>query len=216
MKRINKAILSVFFALFFVTPSFGGTTNAGFAVDFTSIDASGTETLNGNSTSSSKSHSHDVAIPSLFIERETDAGIRIGLDYIPVEGAMGEESRSDTDYTTGDGASVTRKAKADLENHITLYTEIPISSNFFVRAGIVHVTISTDENLDSTGSTYPDEDVVGWNFGIGTERELGNGFLKITLNHIDYGDIDLTSSSGNKITADADRTGLMLSYGKKF
>ena len=54
MKRIHKAFLSVLFALFFVTPSFGGTTNVGFAVDLTSIDASGTETLNGNSTSSSK------------------------------------------------------------------------------------------------------------------------------------------------------------------
>ena len=220
MKRIFKPVLglSALFALLFVTPSFGGTTNVGFAVDLTSIDASGTETLSGNSTSSSKSHSHDVAIPSLFIERESDNGIRIGLDYIPVEGAMGSESRADTDYTTGDGASVTRKAKADLKNHITLYTEIPLrGSDFFVRAGVVSVTVATDENLDSTGSTYPDDDVMGYNIGLGHMRDIGtSGFLKITLNHVNYGDIELTSSSSNKITADADRTGLQFSFGKKF
>ena len=206
------------FALFFVTPSFGGTTNVGFAVDLTSIDASGTETLNGNSTSSSKSHSHTVAIPSLFIERETDNGVRIGLDYIPIEGAMGEQSRSDTDYTTGDGASVTRKAKADLQNHVTVYLEVPLgSSNFYGRVGVASVTIATDENLDSTGSTYPDDDVMGYNIGLGHMRNIGtNGFLKITLNHVNYGDIELTSSSSNKITADADRTGLQFSFGKKF
>ena len=220
MKRIFKPVLglSALFTLLFVTPSFGGTTNVGFAVDLTSIDASGTETLSGNSTSSSKSHSHDVAIPSLFIERESDSGVRVGLDYIPVEGAMGSESRADTDYTTGDGASVTRKAKADLKNHVTLYTEFPLgSSSFYGRAGITHVTISTDENLDSTGSTYPDDDVMGYNIGLGHIRDIGtNGFLKITLNHVNYGDIELTSSSSNKITADADRTGLQFSFGKKF
>ena len=220
MKRIFKPVLglSALFALLFVTPSFGGTTNVGFAVDLTSIEASGTETLSGNSTGSSKSHSHDVAIPSLFIERETDNGVRIGLDYIPIEGAMGSESRADTDYTTGDGASVTRTAKADLTNHITLYTEIPLrSSDFFVRAGVVSVTISTDENLDTTGSTYPDDDVMGYNIGLGHMRDIGtSGFLKITLNHVNYGDIELTSSSSNKITADADRTGLQFSFGKKF
>ena len=218
MKKIHKTVLGVLFALLFVTPSFGGTTNIGLAVDLTSIDSSGSETLNGNSTASSKTHSHSVAIPSLFIEREADNGVRIGLDYIPVEGAMGSESRADTDYTTGDGASVTRKAKADLKNHITLYTEIPLrSSNFFVRAGVVSVTISTDENLDSTGSTYPDADVFGFNLGVGHMRDLGtSGFLKIAINYVDYEDVKLTSSSSNKIEADVDRMGLQLSIGKKF
>ena len=218
MKRIHKAVLSILFALFFVTPSFGGTTNVGFAVDLTSIDASGTETLNGNSTSTSKSHSHSVAIPSLFIERESDSGVTIGLDYIPIDGAMGEESRSDTDYTTGDGASVTRKAKADLQNHVTVYLEVPLgSSNFYGRVGVASVTIATDENLDSTGSTYPDEDVMGFNLGIGTEREFGNnGFFKAALNYLNYEDVELTSSSSNKITADVDRLGFQLSFGKKF
>ena len=218
MKRIHKTVLGVLFAFLFVTPSFGGTTNVGFAVDLTSIDSSGKETLNGNSTSSSKSHSHDVAIPSLFIERESDSGVRVGLDYIPVEGAMGSESRSDTDYTTGDGASVTRKAKADLKNHVTLYTEFPLgSSSFYGRAGLTHVTISTDENLDTTGSTYPDADVFGFNLGVGHMRDLGtSGFLKIAINYVDYEDVELTSSSSNKIEADVDRMGLQLSIGKKF
>lgn len=220
MKRIyNKVLaLSALFALLFVTPSFGGTTNVGFAVDLTSIDASGTETLNGNSTSSSKEHSHDVAIPSLFIEREADNGVRIGIDYIPVDGAMGEESRADDDFGASGSTSVTRKAKADLQNHITVYLEVPFgSSSFYGRLGAVSVTIATDENLDSTGSTYPDEDVMGFNVGIGTEREFGNnGFIKAALNYIDYEDIELTSSSSNKITADADRVGLQISIGKKF
>jgi len=218
MKRIHKAFLSVLFALFFVTPSFGGTTNVGFAVDLTSIDASGTETLNGNSTSSSKSHSHSVAIPSLFIEREGDSGVRIGLDYIPIDGAMGEESRSDDDYGASGSTSVTRKAKADLQNHVTVYLEVPLgSSNFYGRIGVASVTIATDENLDSTGSTYPDEDVMGFNLGIGTEREFGNnGFFKAALNYVNYEDVELTSSSSNKITADVDRLGFQLSVGKKF
>ena len=218
MKKIQKTALSFLFAMFFVSPSFGETTNVGFAVDLTSIDASGNETLAGNSTSSSKTHSHEVAIPSLFIEREASNGVRIGIDYIPIEGAMGEESRSDTDYTTGDGASVTRKAKADLKNHLTVYVEFPFgSSNFYGRLGAVSVTVATDENLDTTGSTYGDDDILGWNVGIGTEREFGNNnFIKAAVNYVDYEDVELTSSSSNKITANVDRVGLQLSVGKKF
>ena len=107
MKKIKKTVLGFLFAMFFVSPSFGGTTNVGFAVDLTSIDASGDETLAGNSTSSTKSHSHDVAIPSLFIEREGDNGVRVGIDYIPIEGAMGEESRADDDFGASGSTSVT-------------------------------------------------------------------------------------------------------------
>ena len=122
---------------------------------------------------------------------------------------MGEESRADTDYTTGAGASVTRKAKADLENHITLYVEIPIgSSPFYGRVGVASVTISTDEDLDTTGSTYGDDDIFGFNVGIGAAREFGNNnFIKAAVNYIDYEEVELTSSSSNKITAYVDRVG---------
>ena len=85
------------------------------------------------------------------------------------------------------------------------------------RVGVASVTISTDEDLDTTGSTYGDDDIFGWNVGIGTEREFGNNnFIKAAVNYVDYEDVELTSSSSNKITADVDRVGLQISVGKKF
>ena len=66
--------------------------------------------------------------------------------------------------------------------------------------------VSTDETLHT--SSYGDETINGFQYSIG--KNSGN--LRYELSYSDFDDISLTSSNGDKITADADNLMFKLSY----
>ena len=66
--------------------------------------------------------------------------------------------------------------------------------------------VSTDETLHT--SSYGDQNINGFQYAIG--KNSGN--LRYELSYSDFDDISLTSSNGDKITADADNLMFKLSY----
>ena len=65
MKKIKKTVLGFLFAMLFVSPSFGGTTNVGFAVDLTSMTSNPLDVPINNSRSPSLSISLTAGAASM-------------------------------------------------------------------------------------------------------------------------------------------------------
>ena len=190
----------------------------GASLGYTQISADGTETEGGETNSAEVSH--DVFIPSIFVEYEFDR-LAIGLDYIPIDADVSEKTktRSDTETSvTGTATTTTtartQSAQAEVTDHVTLYANYLLTDSFYVKGGVASMTLNTVESL-GTGSTYGNEDVLGGVFGFG----ITDGSSRFEFAYTDYEDISITSgvartgvSPNNKIDADLDTITLKYSY----
>ncbi len=183
------------------------------------FDVTGTETTRTSGEKNTGDHSEDAIVPEIFIETAND-GVNFGLAYIPTRD-MGSKSRSDSN---GDGDTGSYKAEAELDNVVQFYADIPVSefngADVYVKLGVQHATIVTLESLNS-GSTYPDEDVLGYTIGLGTKGDLPYGnnlFYKADLTYTDFEDYSASdeASTGNKVEADLEDIALKFSIGYKF
>ena len=217
MKKITSIVIFLLFAT-------AQTVKADFAVGITGamhmFEASGTETTRQSAQKNTGSHDEDAVVPELFIEASGDNGVTFGMSYIPTR-ELGNKSRSDTN-SAGDTGTYT--AKAELDNVVQLYLDVPfteaLGSTVYGKVGIQHATITTLESLNS-GSSYPDEDVFGLTIGLGAKGDLPYGnnlFYKVDLTYTDFDDYsaDSDSTPANKLEAELEDTALKLSVGYKF
>ena len=213
MKK-NIAIFLSFILLSFVPAK------ADIAVGITgamhSIDIDGTETTRTSGQKNTGSHSEDVTVPEFFVETYGNS-VSLGLSYIPTR-EMGSKSRTDT----GDQSAGTYKAEAELDNVVQLYADINVTeyagADIYIKAGVQHATIKTLESLNS-GSTYPDQDVLGYTLGLGAKGDLvGNFYYKADLTYTDFEDYSSMSdgNTGNKVEASLEDVAAKLSIGYKF
>ena len=95
--------------------------------------------------------------------------------------------------------------KRQLDYLTTIYAHYPIGDWY---AGLgYHITkVTSDEKLHT--SSYGNQDINGLQYAIGKN----SGSLRYELSYSDFDDISLTSSNGDKITADADNLMFKLSY----
>ena len=192
----------------------------------------GAETDKGDRT-------EEALIPSIFLEYNFgemgnigDSWI-VGVDYIPLKPEIADENRVTSDITAehdnttnNNSNTVTQKAKADLKFHTTLYVETPgFWGGFYGKAGGIMTLLQTEENLGS-GSTYPNQTILGAVAGIGFKRYLGNLVTKLEASYTAYETININArtageASGvtqgaNKITADPEAYALSFSLGYAF
>ena len=222
-----KKLITILFFTLYMGVSYAEM-NFGISGALTQIEASGTETEGGETNS--KNVSHATIIPSLFIEYGITDRITIGFDYIPMTADVSDKTYKRTDIETSvtgtattSATSRSQSAQAELDNHITLYADVMINDETFVKVGAVQVDLSTNETL-GTGSKYGNETLNGYVVGLGFKKEVsgfgGFGkFVKMEFIYTDYEDISLTSSvartgvtTNNKITADLDTTAFKISY----
>lgn len=220
MRKIITILLSFLFISF---QSVKAEIGIGVTGAFHSFDASGTETLRQSDKATNGSHSEDVLVPELFIEAIMDNGGALGIAYIPTR-ELGSKSRTESATVVAGRDNGTYTAKAELDNVVQFYADIPVADFsgglLYGKVGVQHATISTLESLNS-GSTYPDEDVLGVTLGLGIKGDLPYGnnlYYKADITYTDFEDYsaDSNSSPANKITADLDDTAMKLSIGYKF
>jgi len=190
-------------------------------------DADGNEAAPGD-------HTEEALIPSLFVEYNLGEignigdGWVIGLDYIPIKPELGDETRTTTDLginqIEASPTTVTQKAKADLKYHTTLYVETPgFWGGFYGKAGGIMTLLQTEESLD-TGSSYPNETILGAVAGVGFKRYMGNLVTKLEASYTAYETINVNARSDDttetigagKITADPEALALSFSIGYAF
>ena len=216
MKKIITILTPLFLLLTVVAKAEVG---IGITGAFHSFDASGTETTRESEEKNTGSHSNEVLVPELFVESIADNGFTLGISYIPVR-ELGSKSRTDAESPSdSDSDDGTYTAKAELENVIQLYADIPLGSYpFYVKLGMQHVTLSTLESLNS-GTTYPDADLMGYTYGLGHKGDLpygNNMYYKVEATYTDFEDYTNSATTGNKLEADFDDTAVKLSVGYKF
>ena len=216
-----KKIIAIFLSLsFFIIQSVKAeTVGIGITGAYHMLDASGTETTRQSSEKNSGSHDEAVVVPEIFAEAILDNGAAIGISYIPTR-EMGSKSRSDTN---SEGDTGTYKAEAELDNVVQIYADIPFGDvagyNVYGKIGVQHATVVTLESLNS-GSTYPDEDVLGLTLGLGTKGDLpaANAYYKAELTYTNFEDYEAESSSTlpNKVEAELEDIAARFSIGYKF
>ena len=216
-----KKTITILLSLFFISTQ---AAKAEFGMGITGavhfFDVSGTETTRTSNQKNIGSHSDEAIVPELFIETITDNGGAFGIAYIPTRN-MGSKSRKDTN---SDGDTGTYKAEAELDNVVQIYGDIPLSEfagyPVYAKVGIQHATIATLESLNS-GSTYPDEDVLGYTIGLGTKGDLpygANMYYKAEATYTDFEDYKANDAdgTGNKVEAELDAIAVKFSVGYKF
>ena len=223
MKKIAKILLSFLFISF---QSVKAEVGAGISGAFHMLDADGTETTRGSGEVNSGGHSEDVMVPELFLEALLDNGGALGIAYIPTRD-MGSKSRTDTNPTAADSGNDagTYTAKAELDNVVQLYADIPFGTEvygatIYGKVGVQHATIVTLESLNS-GSTYPDKDILGFTVGLGAKGDLPYGsnlYYKTEVTYTNFDDYTENdeAGTGNKVTAELEDVALKLSVGYKF
>ena len=217
MKKIHQIFITLVM-LAFSSASYAEI-KYGVSGALTAIDASGTETEGGEKNNGNADNL--VVIPSIFAEYAYSDTVSIGLDYTPLKADVSDKTlkRSDTETSVTGTATTTstartQKAQAELENHITLYANYNFGNGAYVKGGVAHVSLNTDESL-GTGSKYGNADIIGYVIGFG----VGSGNWRTEIAYTDYEDISLTSSvartgvtTNNKIDADLDTLALKIAY----
>ena len=130
----------------------------------------------------------------IFIEGGSE--LVLGLAYIPTRD-VGNKSRTDS----GDQSAGTYTAKAELDNVVQFYADIPFTEvsgySVYGKFGVQHATIKSLESLNS-GSTYPDKDVYGFTIGLGTRGDLEYGnnlYYKAEATYTQFEDYTADSNS---------------------
>ena len=216
MKKVITILLSFLFISF---QSAKADVGMGLTGAIHMFDATGTETTRTSNQKNSGSHSDKVLVPELFVEVLYDNGGAIGISYIPTRD-VGSESRSDSN-TGGDTGTYT--AEAELDDVVQIYADIPTDLSvrgydIYAKVGVQHVTLKTLESLNS-GSTYPDEDLLGVTVGLGTKGDLAYGnnlYYKAEATYTTFEDYEATATAGNKVEAELEDIALKFSVGYKF
>ena len=220
---MKKIFLTIAFLTSFVSAAYSQS-SMGLTLSLAKIDTALSDDIDNNgSVDTTKDISNDIVFGSIFLERELDNGLTVGLDFIPFEAEF--ESRSTTQVSLKDSSTTTsgtNKGTADVSKHLTLYVqptlkELDNGSKLFATLGYVRADVeSLVQSVSSTDKTV-EQTLDGFKFGVGMKRDIGaNGFFKLELNRTDYDDISATTSNSTKVTADIDTTVLGLSVGKSF
>ena len=209
MKNYFKTLLGAV-TILSLTVSSAYAAGMGVSLMYGKVETDGTETertVSGvTSETNSASKSENYFGGSIFAEGDLGP-ITLGVDVVPFKIKLGDGSRTDTtsdaNETTQEDGTV--KAEAELDYLTTIYAHYPIGDWY---AGLgYHITdVSTKETLHT--SSYGDQSLNGIQYAIGKNA----GSLRYELSYSDFDDISLTSTNGDKITADADNLMFKLSY----
>ena len=216
-----KKLLSIVSSLILVTTiSAKAEIGMGISGAFISIDGEGSETTRTSGEVNKGSHSEDTVIPEVFVEYIGDSGA-FGISYIPTRD-VGSKSRTDAESPADtDSDDGTYTAKAELDNVIKFYGDIPMGSfaggTSYLSLGLQHVELVTLESLNS-GATYPNKNLFGYSIGLGLKGDVPYGNNLYYKGEVTYTDFETyeADGAGNKVSADLDATAARFSIGYKF
>ena len=177
MKKYLITLLSV--VMLSSTAAYAGQWGVGVSGSIAAIAADGSESESANTgtenSTRSATASNNAIIGSIFAEYKSDSGMTLGIDYIPGSADVSSKSIKRTDVTAdADEAAQDdgdRTAQAEVDNHMTIYAEIPLHNGLFFKGGYVEMDVTgTETSTITTTSTY------------GTQT--ADGYVYLSLIHI--------------------------------
>ena len=229
INKTIKALMTLIAISSLSSFAYAGSFGIGVSGNIASVSADGTETETANTGTENSVQSatagNDFAFGSIFAEYNFGDSERftLGVDWIPGTADVNSKTLSRTDTATGDSSNNnqagTRKANAEISDHITYYAELGIAGGIYAKAGFAQVDIATKETFSGSGTvgTYPDKTLDAWTYGLGYKGTFGtNGFYKVEGYATDYDTYSASSGTGNTVTANLDVVGAALKLGYKF
>jgi len=141
---------------------------------------------------------------SIFIEKTLGSRLSLGYEHIPNSFSTDEAEDTKRDDLAGspegvEGGTlnaVVNKVKVEFKNMYTVYANLNLTENLYVKAGMMSVDVLTKEEL-GTGGSYGDTSMDGTTYGLGYNRSFDNGmFVRAEGNYAQFDGASLTSSSG--------------------
>jgi len=229
INKTIKALMTLIAISSLSSFAYAGSFGIGVSGNIASVTAEGSETETANTGTENSVQSatagNDFAFGSIFAEYNFGDSERftLGVDWIPGTADVNSKTLSRTDTATGDSSNNnqagTRKANAEISDHITYYAELGIAGGIYAKAGFAQVDIATKETFSGSGTvgTYPDKTLDAWTYGLGYKGTFGtNGFYKVEGYATDYDTYKASSGTGNTVTANLDVVGAALKLGYKF
>ena len=205
---MKKLLLSVVFSVLYGTSAsadlgvnVGVSGNAGlFAASANEVF--GDANLGGKSTTNQNGSEHGSAgWASIFVEKTIGEKLMLGIDYVPaaLETDTTETAKSDKRTAKSDAITAsTNKIQIDFEDLTTVYVGAMLTDNFYVKAGVMHVDVVTNESL-GTGSAYGNVELDGTLFGMGYHASNDNGtFFRFEGNYLSFDGNTVTSSTDSE------------------
>ncbi len=222
MKRLITAIIASFFVGSFALAE----TSVGLKLSLANMDASGSHTTNSSSGASggdavNVAGNSDFELASFFIERETGFDVNgvnfsIGLDVIPFSAEvdkLGGGDGTDATVKVADVMTLYIQPTFNADNDMSVflkagYTQGDVEISDVTRQATTAGTASTDGNTEKT--------LEGFMVGLGVQRNLDMGFLRLEATMTQFDEISHTNSNSKVLKADADMNLISLSVGKTF
>ena len=199
---MRKLISAIIFGLFLMsTQTFAGV-NVGAQLGKAAFYGEGTETLSNNQGGTGSAQTTTTEAGA-FMETITAAFVEYAFEDTPI--ALGIERIFSTVNTPtninevqgmGNNASTNNTAKAEFSNIIGIYATVEIPFGVYLKAGYKEAEVETKEVM-TTNSSYPDQDVKGYMFGLGWEKVADNGvFARLEANATLWDEVSVTSNAG--------------------
>ena len=220
---MRKLISAIIFGLFLMTTQSYAGVNVGLQIGEAAFYGEGRETLSNNQggTGSSQAITTEAGaftdgISAMFLE--------YAFEDVPI--ALGIERVIDTIKTPtnvnelhGVPSMKTNTVSAEFQNIMGIYATVKIPFGLYLKAGYKEAEVETKEVMN-TNSSYPDQDVDGYMFGIGWEKVFDNEFFaRLEANATLWDEVSVNSDAGtyaNIKINDMMSARAMLALGKSF
>ena len=217
--RTRIAILAISFVSFLGIQSASALEGlaVGVALNTAGFMGTGKEVMTGSGASTTQkditeedgAFGEDVA--SVFVEYAASDMVSLGIEV------FADDVTTPENLNEQDGTNNT--VKATFKDHTTLYANVNMPFNTYLKLGYHMVDIATQESL-GTGSKYNDVDTTGYTLGLGYQAKSDNGmFVRLEVSVSEYDDVTATSTvDSSKEVSVSDMYGAMgsLKIGKSF
>ena len=172
--------------------------SVGVAMNKTAAMGTGKETMTGSGAATGQldvteeDGAFEVDVASLFVEYAVSDAVSIGIERM-AEDMTTPENKNVQNLDTS-ATAVNNTVKATFKDHTTIYANVNMPLNTYLKLGYVMVDVLTQENL-GTGSKYNDADTNGLLVGLGYQFNADNGiFVRAEVSATAYDDISATST----------------------
>ena len=137
--------------------------------------------------------------PAVFAEYAANESFSFGIEYWP-DAVQTPKNLNRQDSAGQNGALIDNTVSASFEEHTTVYANINLPYNTYLKVGYVMTDIVTKESL-ATGGAYNDADTTGYTVGLGYNHSADNGiFVRVELAATEYDDVSATNVNDTEKT----------------
>ena len=154
-----------------------------------------TATSSGNNTKTitEEDGAFDTTVGSIFAEYAVTDVLSLGVERVMED--MTTPENTNVQHSFGTANKLTNTVKADFKDHTTVYANINMPFNTYLKLGYAMVDVATQESL-GTGGAYPDVDTTGYTIGLGYQHNADNGmFIRAELSASEYDDVSATNTN---------------------